>query len=252
MTSLKEQGYVRKIPHFNSISGYLSLPELHPILKNLLSISCSPLEELEDEFAVDSSGFSTGRYFEWMSTKFGAQREKRKAVWLKCHLTCGIMSHIVTAVQITDRCVNDHGQFVTLIEETSKHFQIKRVMADKAYLSAVNLRYVDDKGGVAFVPFKKNSRLGNKARDSVWQSLYWFFHLQNDRFRKFYGRRANVECTFSMIKRKFGERLRSKSVSAQMNEILCKILCHNICCVIHARHRMSIKPDFRRDSANQQ
>ena len=62
----------------------------------------------------------------------------------------------------------------------------------------------------------------------------------------YYHRRSNVESTFSMIKRKFGERLRSKSDTAQRNEVLCKVLCHNICCVIHAMYELGLDADFRR------
>jgi len=47
-----------------------------------------------------------------------------------------------------------------------------------------------------------------------------------------------------MIKAKFGERLRSKSKAAQTNEILCKILCHNVCCLIQSIYELGIEPTF--------
>jgi transposase len=59
-----------------------------------------------------------------------------------------------------------------------------------------------------------------------------------------YHKRSNVETTFSMIKRKFGERLRSKTEEAQTNEVLCKILCHNLCCVIQSMYELGIESDF--------
>lgn len=60
-----------------------------------------------------------------------------------------------------------------------------------------------------------------------------------------YHRRSNVETTFSMIKAKFGERLRSKTHTAQINEVLCKVLAHNLCCVIQSMYELGIEPDFR-------
>jgi hypothetical protein len=51
-----------------------------------------------------------------------------------------------------------------------------------------------------------------------------------------YHRRSNVESTFSSMKRKFGEILRSKTPVSQRNELLLKALCHNIVCVIHEIH----------------
>ena len=43
---------------------------------------------------------------------------------------------------------------------------------------------------------------------------------------------------------KFGERLKSKTTVAQTNEVLCKILCHNICCLIQSMYELNLKPKF--------
>ena len=50
---------------------------------------------------------------------------------------------------------------------------------------------------------------------------------------------------FAMMKAKFGETLRSKTETAQFNEALLKVLCHNICCVIQSMHELGITADFR-------
>ena len=43
-----------------------------------------------------------------------------------------------------------------------------------------------------------------------------------------------------MIKRKFGENLRSKSDVGQINEVLCKVVCHNLCVLISAIHELGL------------
>jgi hypothetical protein len=45
-----------------------------------------------------------------------------------------------------------------------------------------------------------------------------------------------------MLKRKFGEKLRSKSRAAQVNEVLCKVLAHNLCCVIQSIYELGVEP----------
>ena len=47
-----------------------------------------------------------------------------------------------------------------------------------------------------------------------------------------------------MIKAKFGEHLRSKSMVARTNEVLCKVLAHNLCCVIQSMYELGIDVDF--------
>jgi hypothetical protein len=47
-----------------------------------------------------------------------------------------------------------------------------------------------------------------------------------------------------MIKSRFGGSLRSKTRTAQYNEALCKILCHNICVIIQSIYEPGIDPAF--------
>ena len=47
-----------------------------------------------------------------------------------------------------------------------------------------------------------------------------------------------------MIKAKFGDRIRAKTPTAQINEALMKVLCHNICVLIRAMYALGITPVF--------
>jgi hypothetical protein len=47
-----------------------------------------------------------------------------------------------------------------------------------------------------------------------------------------------------MIKAKFGDGLRSKTETAQVNEALCKVLSHNIVCLIQSIFEFGIEPTF--------
>jgi len=52
-----------------------------------------------------------------------------------------------------------------------------------------------------------------------------------------------------MIKAKFGQRLRSKTLIAQTNEALCKVLCHNLCVVIQSQYELGIETNFTNELA---
>lgn len=47
-----------------------------------------------------------------------------------------------------------------------------------------------------------------------------------------------------MMKRKFGDSLRSKTDVAMVNESLCNILCHNLVVLIHEMCELGIDPVF--------
>jgi len=74
--------------------------------------------------------------------------------------------------------------------------------------------------------------------------MYHFYMMKRPEFLEHYHKRSNVETTFHMIKSKFGQRLRSKTLTAQINEALCKVLCHNLCVVIQSVHELGIEADF--------
>jgi hypothetical protein len=59
-----------------------------------------------------------------------------------------------------------------------------------------------------------------------------------------YHQRSNIETAFNMIKGKFGSAVRSKSDTGQINEALCKVLCHNICVLIQAIYALNVHPIF--------
>jgi transposase len=233
-------GQVNNTPHFNSVSNYLVKPELTDILKGLIMASSLPLRAIETDFAVDSSGFSTCRYVRWFNKKYGRETDNRE--WVKVHLMCGVNTKIVTAVDISGWAANDTTYFVPLVEATAANFDVREVSADKAYLSRKNLNAVEATGGMPFIPFKSNTLEPTEA--GAWARMYHLFMYQREAYMEHYHKRSNIETAFSMLKGKFGSALRSKSDVGQINEALCKVLCHNLCVLTQAMHELGIELDF--------
>lgn len=79
----------------------------------------------------------------------------------------------------------------------------------------------------------------------AWRWLWHLYNLHRDEFLPKYHARSNVESTFSGIKRVFGDSLRSKGKVAQANELLLKVICWNITCLIHSVFELGIEvPTF--------
>jgi hypothetical protein len=248
-----QRGHISKPVHYNTLSKYLEKPELTPLLKELIAESAAPLRAVEWNFAVNSSGFSTGIYKRWAEAKWGRPRldyadktpfSINRRDWIKVHLMCGVKTNVVTSVEITDAHGADCPQFGPLVEQTAENFPIQSVAADKAYSSSKNMHLVLVKGGMPYIGFKSNAKGNAASSTAVWRRMYHLYEYNREEFMRCYHRRSNVETTFSMIKRKFGERLRSKTPTAQANEVLCKILCHNICVLIQSMYELGVDVDF--------
>jgi len=75
--------------------------------------------------------------------------------------------------------------------------------------------------------------------------MYHLFGYQRDTLLSRYHQRSNVETAFSMITAKFGDSLRSKSEVGQFNEVLCKVIAHNLCALIAYIHEIELEmPEF--------
>ena len=205
-----------------------------------------PLQAVESDFAVDSSDFTTCRFVQWTKAKYTDPKLMERHDWIKVHLMCGVKTNVVTSIEITDAHAGDSPQFEALAKATARNFTMSQVSADKAYLSSANLQTVVDHNAMPFIPFKANSVAASKTNpnNALWRRMFHFYCYNQQNFMASYHKRSNVETTFSMIKAKFGDRLRSKTRTAQINEALCKVLAHNLCCLIQSIYEFGIEPTF--------
>lgn len=237
----QEKGFIKRTPHFNSLFNYLENPELTPILKRLIIETSLPLATIEQDFAADSSGFTSSTYVRWRDCKYG---KKKLQQWCKVHLMCGIKTNIVTAVEIHGKNASDCPQLPDLLKATANNFSIRDVSADKAYSSFGNHATVNYYGGTPFIAFKENAK---PYAGGLWEKMFYYFKFNQVEFMKHYNKRSNVETAFAMIKAKFGGYVRSKTEISVKNEVLCKIICHNICVLIQESHELGIDVSFKNE-----
>lgn len=223
-------------PHFNMISRFLMRKETTPILHELIRLSSLPLAGIETDFAVDSTGFRTTIFNEYHKAK---HKKKKQHQWLKAHICSGVRTNIVTAINVTDGYGNDSPQFEGLVRRTAEGFEISEVSADKGYPSRKNYNIVEEVGGQAYIPFKKNAT-ARAGGSPAWKKAFHMFQLHREDFDAHYHKRSNVESTIGAIKAKVGEVLKSKDRIAQENELLCKILAYNISVLIRAMYELDI------------
>lgn len=234
-----QAGFItRPIPGMK-VTAFHECEEYTPILAALIAKSAAPLAAVETEFAVDSSGFGSSRFEKWYDQKYNVTRNR--CVWVKAHVSCGVKTNVVTAVRILDKDAADSPQFGPLVKETARTFTIKEVSGDKAYASVDNFETVAECGGTGFMAFKSNATGG---AGGLYEKAFHFFSFHREEYMDHYHKRSNIESVFSAIKAKFGDSVRSKTDVAMKNEVLCKLLCHNLCCLIQEQEELGIAPIF--------
>ena len=101
-------------------------------------------------------------------------------------------------------------------------------------------------------PSQTTRKVGPPARGlggGMFTKMFHLLQLKQDEFFAQYHQRSNVESTFSMIKRRFGDSLFSKTEPAMKNEVFCKVLCHNLVVLIHEMCELGIDPVFWQKAA---
>jgi transposase len=242
------RGFIPKVPHRNTILNTLNDDATFETLRWLIERSAVPLKEHEVHFAADSTKFSPNRKIHWADAKTGKEGLQRD--WVKCHLMVGVDSKIVTAVEIGTQNASDSKNFEALFLTTRKNFDIVAISADKGYCAKEIFEIVGRTGATPYIKFL-NHVTGRTGND-YWKEAFRRSKDNPQEYKDGYHRRSNVESAFSAIKRKFAHSLRSrKSEAAMKNEILCKLLCHNLVVLIHKMHEGRISRPFWGDNAIQ-
>jgi transposase len=245
MTDLRDaEKFLTKVPHYNTVINAFGFESMIPALQYLIEMSSLPLAGLEADFAIDSTGISSNRFVQWNTAKHKDPKLQNLRHWVKLHICTGTLTNVVTAVEITDRFGGDSTEFIPLVRKTAQNFAIREMSADAAYSSGANYQAVVDHGGMPYIAMKSNTNPTHGHASQVYKNMYHFYSLNQEKFVSHYGKRGNVETTFSMIKAKFGSAVRSKTEVSQINEVLCKVLAHNICVLITSIHELGLKPKF--------
>jgi transposase len=235
----KDREQIVKAPNYNSINIILNDKGMTPILQDLLVASAMPLRSVETAFAADSSGFRTSQFGQYAVEKYGTGRHHK---WVKAHVLVGTKTNTIVAAKITEENGADCPQFGPMVTEAHENgFTLMEVTADKAYASRENYNTATRIGATAYIPFKAKDTERSKG-SYTWSKMYHYFMLHRDEFMVHYHARSNVESTFQMVKAKFGDKIKSRNWTAQQNELLCKLICHNIVVLIHEVGGLGVNP----------
>ena len=218
------EGFLRALRRFDS---RIQVPDYSTIDRrvNKLDVKLDK-EGYGDDIviAVDASGIKVSNRGDWIRHKW-----KVKRGYLKIHIAVDTKSKKITSMNVTSEKVSDSKLLKKLVDETIQKAKVNKVLADGAYDSKKNFRYLTEKKIEPVIKVRKNT--SNKAGGRIPRKLVAQEYLRNPEAWKRnhgYGQRWMVESTFSSLKRTFGEYVSARKLRNMENEMMIKASLYNL------------------------
>ena len=239
---LKHYGIINvKIPCFKTLCNYQANERIKYYLDRLIEVSSKPLNVIETCFATDMSGVRTNNFSSWFSIRTGKRIRKRDH--MASHITTGVKSNIVTAVNSCVKKGRDNEILREHISMTAKNFRVKEWSGDGTYQCRENCTAVVEVGGKPYFKLKKNITKRPKGHPA-WKYMVIESRNQPERYKKHYHKRSNVESTNASKKRRIGSCVKSKLDVAREQEEHIKWIDYNLLVLNRAMFEWDIESNF--------
>jgi hypothetical protein len=204
---------------------------------NRLNIDIKRDKTVDDDdyiiVSIDSTGIKVTNRGQWMSEKWNKQNKRG---YLKIHVAVDIKTKEILSLEVTDEKIHDGKMLRKLVNhvlDVSREpnwIKVKSVLADGAYDSNTNFRYLEDKKIKPGIKVRKNSVVSNRNnklrnKEAIRQSkdlLKW------KKKRKYGHRWMAAETAFSSIKRMFGEYTSATRFQNMVKEMMIKVSLYNL------------------------
>jgi hypothetical protein len=227
------------IPCFKTLCNYRAEPIIGNVLDELITESSKPLAKIEHDFATDATGIRTNLFSSWYSIR--CQKEIKKRDHLTIHITTGVKSNIVTALNVETKSGNDNKIFREHVDKTSENFKVNEFSGDGRYWCKENCRKVVEVGAKPYFKVWKN--WSGKSRGCMpWKIMNLESKNNPEEYGKHYHKRSNVESTNHSKKVIHGNKVYSRMKSARENEETLRWVNHNINVLNRAKYEWDINP----------
>ena len=112
--------------------------------------------------AVDSTGIKVTNRGEWILDKWKNKRIRKG--FIKIHVAVDIKTKKIISMSVTKEDVHDGKMLKELVNDVSNNYNIKKILADGAYDSKDNFRYLDEMKITPVIKVRKNSSIKNNVK----------------------------------------------------------------------------------------
>jgi hypothetical protein len=203
-----------------------SIPDYSTINRRVNKLDIKINEKIGNDIiiALDSTGIKVTNRGEWLPHKWNVRKG-----YLKIHVAIDIKKKKIVSLEVTSEEIHDGTRLKKLVDNASENNDVKRVIADRAYDSKENFRYLFDNDIEAAIKVRKNS--SHRSMDCYPRKVAVLRQLKDLKKWKnsvSYGYRWIAETVFSSMKRMFGEYVSARKYPNMVKEMILKASLYNI------------------------
>ena len=205
-----------QLPHFTTIQKFLKRFNRH-MFDRLLSQTVNLFDTGNCTLAIDATGYSSNYASKYYSMRTGKRVTRRSFVYSGIAVDTG--NRMIASHRSWKGPGGENSRFQLLVTRASRSLDIGCIVADKAYDCEANHEWVSDAiGSRCIIPVKRGWKNGTVKG-------YHRIRLAKKFDSKTYHQRELVENVFSVIKRRFGSSMQSRSLGQQNKEtgLLCVV-----------------------------
>ena len=210
---LKFNPLARAMLNLKSVPNHSTLVKFHNRLKPemLNSLLCDKKANI---VAIDASGFQTNHMSYHYANQWHSQDKRKTRRYLKLTIAIDTNTQYVMANKIRLSPRHDTIDFMSVL----KDLKCDWVVADRGYDSKKNRRYVlRQMKSYPQIPYRITS---GKTYERTGVPIKFY--------KQIYHQRSKVETVFSVIKRKYGNYILSKSFESQKKELIFRLIAYNV------------------------
>lgn len=234
---------MRKVPDHNTLCRAFHALKLSHCAGRLMDRVVqwfSIAQQLGSVIALDSSLYDlryrsrhyerrTRHYASMQKASANARRSRTARQSPKLAVGVCTRSHLILSAAVRTGFGSDNPDFVPLLLDAwRRHPRLRTVLADAGYDSEANHRIARHDLNIESL-IKAGIGRPSKNSPSGYYRRIMSKRLKGSQRGKKYGQRSQVETVNSMLKRNFGDALRSRSPRGRRDEQWLRVLTHNIC-----------------------